>query len=660
MDVELELGSASSWRDLGPGVMSGWVELLTTLTSKAEAWCAGRPDVASLDLEAIYDELRQLDTQEKSMLPRRVHADDYYNLLADEHKPAEMRLRELKREAITSGFDARRLSLRSRAMELSRPGVRPLNILDLPLDIMRVIFDSFQEPAVGEDDRVVCWVLYCEDLALKQRQTLHEARLVCRLFHELATPLLFPILRVHISQSSLNLVDNISKSRCMAAGVRGVLVSVAYRPKNLADDIAAFKAVRIRKLEQVQQQIQGEFEFGGWSQAIQEAGRGEERVRKLTTAWSNMQALRKEWEAHLAALNEQDLAGRPIQRPLPELQHILCRGFEFRLLHQEQFRLLTNGDFVSGLTAALARMGNVQAVRFVDSLHAATALEYFGDNTHMLTDAEVLSRFMTAPLDWRTIHERHGGPRDLECARIMSELPIALHKAAVTLRELDFSVIPFRKNLATLGGPGWEPLSDACAKLEAFSLSPNNGPMNRHGPLADEDKILVDSYLGSMLSKCGPSLRHLHIDCRRFYNGFYPAGSFLGKLQGLPQLRVLDIREIELTQAELKALCNGLANRIRRLSLYAVRLSDGRWANAIDTLRDKTAAYRSTMQCLISIVMLSRGEFDEVRLQDEPSGFSSPLAMSLLRETERYVQGIRADNPLRDPMGAVLSQISGT
>lgn len=121
-----------------------------------------------------------------------------------------------------------------------------------------------------------------------RRDMVHNIRLVCRLFCSLATPLMFPILRVQLSQSSLDFADKISRTPQMAAGVRGIQVSLGYRPKEIADDMAQFKQVRLNDLNDLEERY-----------LLEPRGRGYEEIEgdeavKRTKALGNMSRLTNE------------------------------------------------------------------------------------------------------------------------------------------------------------------------------------------------------------------------------------------------------------------------------------------------------------------------------------------------------------------------------
>ena len=135
------------------------------------------------------------------------------------------------------------------AIELLRNKTGQINVLDLPRGILFSIFDCFRYLRVWGNSK---WRYdRPNDDSTLNCQTIQSARLVCRLFHQLASPLLCPILQVRIDQASLDLVNDISRSPLIAAGVRSIQVVLDYRPKELATDLSRFKDYRKEDLYQI-------------------------------------------------------------------------------------------------------------------------------------------------------------------------------------------------------------------------------------------------------------------------------------------------------------------------------------------------------------------------------------------------------------------------
>ncbi len=546
-------------------------------------------------------------------------------------------------KVIVDTFDLRRHALRARANELSRLRIRRLKVTDLPLEILRLIFDNFQGQAVKNGDRVVDWAIYRQPESLDGPQTVRNARLVSRLFCELATPLMFPVLRVQISQSSLDLAEKISKCPRMAAGVRGIQVSLGYRPEELAYDILQFGETRLADLEVLQKMCD--------AARTQRVTLGhmvvdQQRLADLDKALLNMSDLWDDWVGYMdsVGLSESDSENTPPAKPLTQYQDMLLTAHdEFALLHDEQYNLLHISTFLNTLVSAIRRMGNVRSLRFTDRMDPQRLNHDTPDNYLLpLIDMTRLHQFLVAPLPWDVLENGPFGPSEMTPAQLFWQLPIALHEAGVPLRELKIDVIPVcplasvlrpsYPTSATGNGPKkpapWHKLSAACASLQSFELLGRNRVGFGYGQMGPEDCTDITHFVSAILASCTPhGLRTLILDFIPFdpstigditpYDRF-PASALVGALPAaMPQLRKLLVRGVELDQSHLEAVCGWPGDgRLESLSLAGIELPSGRWADAVDILRQKLVTDKVGKARWCYLESLRGGEFDNMETWD--------------------------------------------
>ena len=275
----------------------------------------------------------------------------------------------------------------------------------------------------------------------------------------------------------------------------------------------------------------------------------------------------------------------------------------------------------------------------------------------------MLFRHLLAPMTWTEIEEQSGYSAELTCAKILWELPIAFHKAGVRLTELEVGTIPRYSNFAMLcprprhvtEASTWDDLSAACEGLQAFKFCDGGCERVARDHFPDKDKAYLDNYLGSILSRCGNRLRNIDLSFYAFcintgrragaQEGCYPVGPLIGGIQDLRRLERFKISNVEMHQAELDACCKKLGNDLEHISMYDVILHDGRWADAVDILRQKATARLGG--CKTMLMFLAGGEF--VARGAEKS-WKEILNMTwfkqepLLRETKRYLNGRREEN----------------
>jgi hypothetical protein len=656
---------------------------------QVEAWCMARPDVSSLaSLEGIYSELRLIDAEREHLWARPTDSDHDPNEVtagnaSENHrpwwgilgrKPEDQDPWEFEKafdleglqwyNAVLDLFDARVRALRSRAMHLSRDGVRPLKITDLPWDILRCIFECFRDEALESDDRVVCWDDYeyvgPEPPRYEQRRALKSARLACRLFCDLASPHLLPIVELELSQSSLEMLDEISRAPGIAAGVRGVKFWLAYRSKDLANDIRLFRDARLEQLEGTEVCLDGDLRD---QLRCQERGRAEQHRRlRLEEAIGNMSRLRREWTSYPEL---------PEGETPSEYQRLLLRGHkEFRRMHEEQRLLLEDGFYARSIASAIARMGNVRSFRLVPWQRDNYEEEFFRGRARrrMLKDTEMLIRYLASPFSWTETEGVREEPPELACVKLVWELPIALHRAGASLTELSMDALQLSRNAPMLcprfpDAPehaAWDELSAACEQLEIFEVEGTRMecPDTPYDPFPKEAKFYVDKYLASVLARCGDRLRWLHLDLKYSwyhplgYTGYY-AGPVIGALQGFSRAHVLVLEGVQLRQAELEALFDMLGHGdLTELRLSYIRLQNGSWADAVDILRQKLALAETNApgELDVSVGRLLGGEFGNDDFDDDwrDERESDVERMRMIEETERYVKGQREDNPLKE------------
>jgi hypothetical protein len=410
----------------------------------------------------------------------------------------------------------------------------PTGILRLPTEILRDIFDRFQEgPNVNDPRDLEKYFGYAEATALEHRKTVRVLRLVCRRFCQLASPLLFPTVTVGLDQESLDRVDAISRNPLIAGGIRRIRALLNYCPKELAEDLAQFKDYQLNFLDEVSSVTW----YSGYN-ADPESQAGLAYRDTMDNIW----AIRSAWNQYLDPTKE----GIGDDKGRAEYQQILCEAHEeYRRKHEEQIRLLTNGSFVSILVSAMSRMPRCGSLIFIDD-ERLLPRNTPDTQPNVISSKTDLSRFLRMPFCWKTI-ERLGCT--LEPARMLTELPIVVHKAGLTLRELCIGCFPLMvsHDSATdtsfpqrLSSASWDDLRAACQNLEIFEFGAGNityqPTRKRLSPAALP--AFVEEYLRATLS--GQQLRNIDVCLHSF--GGYPSSSrkvFVQRLATRPARPIL-------------------------------------------------------------------------------------------------------------------------
>lgn len=223
-------------------------------------------------------------------------------------------------------------------------------------------------------------------------------------------------------------------------------------------------------------------------------------------------------------------------------------------------------------------------------------------STPDFSNKEELTRIAVQPSSWRTIEELPGGA-ELVPARVLTKLPVAIHKASAALRAVSPSSFPLTKDYHLLwpGGRGdpsekpWSELAAACQQVQVFHFGDQG--MNclpiRPEHIEAEDESYIDRYICAMLSS--RSLEEVHINMGVYGlndgNGsttcsYYRIGPVL-RSTDLSRVRNVDLWYVGLSQVELESLCSSLSPHLEKLALVGMELPDGSWSGTLDLLYDK-------------------------------------------------------------------------
>ncbi|OBT95245.1 hypothetical protein VE01_07590 [Pseudogymnoascus verrucosus] len=534
--------------------------------------------------------------------------------------------------------------------EYPRDKTRPMHILHLPMDILLSIFDHVH------NDRNIKLHIRRDDHDIK---TIQSARLVCTLFNRLGSPFLCPILTVQLDQASLDCADKISRAPLIAAGVRSIDVVLHYCPKELAEDLSRYKNQRENDLNSLSSSCDYQAEtwyLGGHDPDDETVC--EQPLRVYNKAMADYSAIISAWDEYIG---QPDVAST--DEDTLKYQEILRQGHEeYKQKHKEQFRLIMDGSFVETLALAISRMRHGTSLHFVDEIGGWDYLNRCSDDpTRMSTHPDELPRLMAIPLDWRTIENLEGGA-ELLPAKILSELPIAIHKAGATVLDILIRCFPTVKNYSMIrpshdpNNPSWPDLRSASQHLTEFFLSTNQPPIrDRH--LRPEEHCPIDQYLCAILSG------HDIEDVRLYFHGsnvndggLYRIGTILATANW-PRLKRFSISDVSLDPGKLENFFRKLdGSRMERVYLRNVELLDGNWAGALDLLRERVASRCLDGKCEVEISKLKGGGFGKGILtknnsslwfSGEESDEEEDEGEKLIAQAQSYVSGARLQHPLR-------------
>jgi hypothetical protein len=533
-------------------------------------------------------------------------------------------------------------------------------ILYMPTEVLLNIFGHLRTPCITPRG-TVDWESYeCARNDNNALQSLCNARLVCRRFCQIVSPLLLPVIQVDLNQKSLDRLDALSRSPLIANGVHAIQVVLAYRPAELAADLRRFHSLIQRDLRMVYVLCRSQVRSSTPQEQEGDVSL-DDRLGMLCEAIDNYLLISEAWDGHLD--------GKAADY---EYVDILLRGhLNYGKLHDEQLRLIADGSFVSIIASAISRMPHWSSLSFVDKVRDESNVlsPYTSASPRVLTDEEELARVIASPHDWPRIEALvHRGGQDgddvLPVVKVLSELPIAIYEAGAILRALEVRCFPLKYNHSFLRPPlGWKPLRAACQHLEEISFAGATGALHMptffvDGP-SEEELGYMQQYIGAILSS--DRTERVHLCLGDFYRGSLntpqptsTAGQVLLIISALrwPRLKEIVVYQAALHQKDLGRFLASLGDKLEHVHLLSLVLWSGSWADVLDILRNKLVSRCLAGECEVHLEWLFGGRelpAPEERLCyiGESADKPPPVALAL-RRAERYISGAEGvENPLR-------------
>ncbi|KAK0642042.1 hypothetical protein B0T16DRAFT_420936 [Cercophora newfieldiana] len=541
-----------------------------------------------------------------------------------------------------------------------------LSVADLPGDILREIFDHFADESY-RDRRFGARHNSQPDTENDEFKTLQALRLVCRSFYEVASPFLTPVVRVRINPESLDRVDQLTKNPLIAASVRIVQISVAYRPKELAENPSAYRDLHMRTVRSLERSCEWHTEFLDEIPEDELEG-DEDQVLEAVQTYATMAQAWRHWpdkgpssSIEGAADSEKD-----------SYRDLLSQSFEeYRRLQQEQEQLLTSGTFVATLAASIARLPSLRAIYFLDEADVSPD-DFDGRDTLtvLANDRDRVRQLLTAPHTWTVLDSKSIDPEpDILPVKLLWQLPMAIHSHGTPIPAFSIARIPILGNFSHLcpSDNAWSSLASAFSATESVHVSAGNRGVIRHEHMPQESQTHLSSYISALLSS--PSIQTIHIDLygltlntgsrrrtRKISERFNPIGSvFTG--HRFPNLKELVLSEATFTQEELEHLFDALGTKLQRIYIYSIGVSNGgQWARALDILRERVMA--SPKGCTVSFSSMCGGGFEKVRPEEKEDldewwaipqeSPENERERNTLQGASKYVLGEKEVNPLAE------------
>jgi hypothetical protein len=505
----------------------------------------------------------------------------------------------------------------------------PRTVLDLPKEILLDIFCCFESgfPVHDPSEYYSSWIAKDSD----RLEFLGNNRLVCRTFNRLISPLLCPVVSVSLCSGSIDRLEGLSRNPLIAQGIRGIKISLRFRPRAIATDFRRYQAYA----DSVLVKLRGECDWYIELQNYHEDDMSDDAVawRNHHEAWPRIWNILKAWRdlserrgSREDGLQHTGLADKEGQRSssdegretVDEAQAMLRRCFEkYAAAHADEARIVSNGSFVRSVVRALSRCGSLPFVWFNED-----RLGREGQNHKaitILTDKEALIHTLTCGHDWLSIESNLcKDDDDTELffpASVLTGLPIACHSATVPLRGISVDCFPLLRGYRcllsdltqaddTFVSNLWAQFAAACHDLEIFNFGKRGMSCSPLRPArqSSSDLAMINGFISAAIS--GPHLQRFYLSMTPFRvrrqgpsgmeeEHLYPASPILAAIKST-QLRSITIHSVNTSEQGLSVLVNSASPRhLTYFYLADVTLSHGSYVSTMSLLHGIVSSRRS-------------------------------------------------------------------
>jgi len=574
------------------------------------------------------------------------------------------------------------------------------------------------------------------------RLEIQRLRLVCRLFKNVASPYLVPYVTVRISPESLERLEGLCISPAVARGIRGLQLDLRYHPRELAADADLFGQLRVdearyllRRCDYHKDGIEmagppifeydydyedglglykredgarpwlDEREHGNYCNAPEDYCRlGDSKCRATRTLEVVEDFLTGMCLSEPARVFSSEPLLPAEDRASEDEMHRNRRIFldayrEFGRKSEVEARMIEDGSFFRRIVAAVSQMKNGTALRFDDGGDEFRTTLGF-DAYEILTwqtDDDKFSEYLQQSVSWLALDQCFkggipAGGRDrlkadfkVEPARLMYDLPIALHEAGFRIRHLYIAATMPPRGVP---GPNNDDKPGALPVLEAAAGRVSRlraATQDLKGLLVMRSAVGYDArvfrswrggdeafgLLAGLLSGERDRLECLSIG---LYNpvimeeddqdagpvSALQMGRDIGTVASLACVRDFFLGWVTIRQEALEGICAALGDSLRDVHIRDTMLVGRSWANVMEILREKVAisqrvSGRNGDACRSRLSELSGGEFGDLREWHEEGDFSTitqgyqgQRAPGVIAECCKYINGAGGDeNPLR-------------
>ncbi|KAJ8130393.1 hypothetical protein O1611_g3236 [Lasiodiplodia mahajangana] len=517
------------------------------------------------------------------------------------------------KRAVIRILNGLRDSTRSIIQNRVRPRIRPLNILDLPNEILRIIFGYARDETRTSE-------LHYELYVFKHENIIKNIRLTCRRFYETSSHLLIRVIRVHLTRASLAHLDEVSHHPLISKGVRAIKLGLGpFYDEDLIHDPQAFAHFRGLKLWRELQSWKGRIATRSPTEIFP--------VEILQEAVIKGTALIQSFEKFIL---------QRIDKSHPDHLMILEAHKQYRQLYEDQVNTITS--LIQHVASAMKRMPTVTWVGIGDLDLCQDLRMQFRYVPEDLNDIKLIIRKqLLAPTWWIDLTRRQPTPSQFNLVKdfFLSIQQLKIHLSELVIELPPPAPLPFTQTIATTH----------VKQLKAITFHPRASAdieyWLKRGP---DEWAQYTRFVQSFLHT--ESLQKIDLSCYIWWDSYSPPPRSLAPLllsYSWPNLKVLHFNG-PFHFEELKAVVQPLGQEVDLK--WAGYLISGRWADVLDFLRERKSLNQAVGNSDTSI---QGQECDDMDTFQKHFIFKDKMISTSFKSlATRYIQGWIPGNPVRD------------
>ncbi|CAI6046511.1 unnamed protein product [Clonostachys chloroleuca] len=418
--------------------------------------------------------------------------------------------------------------------------VKAAKLTDLSTELLDMILRNFQYSAPIDGT-------FEEDIVPKfpeeDRQTVQSLRLVSRLFNDLASPLLCPVVRLQVDDASITRVQDIMANPLLASGVRAFSISLEYRPTLLARDFQTWLrrnrqgmgiprlnseiAQNSRRLENVEDPDPiRRADLLEESTSLRAAG---DRAKLYTVADMELRGVELR-DLELRDLEHHDYVN-PIsiegleEGDIARYKELIRDSYAaFASAYEHQARLISSSSFARAVARLAAKARRPVALEFLERVWRLPTRGRHETRT-VFRSEQLLHEFLAADVGWYMRDYAEGNIRDEIPVTLIADLPREISKAGGVLGGFQLHCPPLPHHIELLPAPeiDWTWFSRSFRHLKVLRVGRLNVEVeeDRFRLVSNARKCSYWRFFLPLLS--APHLKEVSLEC-------YPFISFLLRL----------------------------------------------------------------------------------------------------------------------------------